>query len=259
MEMSIWSQSGTARRTVTRTMMQVGGLGCGMGGFRLCQACRRKQGKLWVSKVSWSCTICTRRNPVYALVGCAQSPMTPLASAGPPLFCVSPQTLAQVRQVAHAEHASYGAAALWGSLQPDRHTVVADVPIQRRRLVAPEGTPEQTAEHSLPVAFTIRCAELLGITGQRAQEGLLSQVSGLKGSWHVRTPWRLMCPSRDANCLIHAANAKLVPIGEVLLGGAGEHASQGEQCAALLVSLAPPDLGAVVADAPILATCSCAL
>ncbi len=60
--------------------------------------------------------------------------------------------------MAHAEHASFRAAALWGSLQPDRHTVVADVPIQRRRLVAPEGTPEHPAEHSLPVAFTIRWA-----------------------------------------------------------------------------------------------------
>ena len=84
--------------------------------------------------------------------------MTPSACAGPPLFCVSPQTLAQVRQVAHAEHASFRAATFWGSLQPDRHTVVADVPIQRRRLVPPEGTPEHAVEHSLPVAFTIRWA-----------------------------------------------------------------------------------------------------
>ena len=63
--------------------------------------------------------------------------------------------------MAHAEHASFRAAAFWGSLQPDRHTVVADVPIQKRRLVAPEGAPEHPSERSLPVAFTVRWAEPL--------------------------------------------------------------------------------------------------
>ena len=77
------------------------------------------------------------------------------------MFRVSPQTLRRVRDVAHGEHASFRAAALWGSLQPDRHTIVAHVPIQRPEGIQPAGAtawePEQQQQQqALPIAFTVR-------------------------------------------------------------------------------------------------------